>query len=72
MEIFLAPRHVTLFIHTLDISRALSGGNLTRYRGRRIGMTGAIRGSGKDGEHLEQSMPENVRQLLEPYRRRMI
>jgi hypothetical protein len=42
--------------------------NMTRYRGRRIGMTGNLRGSGKDGEHLESSMPENVRQLLEPYR----
>jgi hypothetical protein len=46
--------------------------NMSRYRGRRIGMTGNVRGSGKDGEHLEASMPENVRQLLEPYRRRTI
>jgi hypothetical protein len=46
--------------------------NMARYRGRRIGITGNIRGSGKDGEHLEVSMPENVRQLLEPYRRRVI
>jgi hypothetical protein len=46
--------------------------NMGRYRGRRIGMTGAVRGSGKDGEHLEASMPENVRGLLEPYRRRTI
>jgi hypothetical protein len=46
--------------------------NMTRYRGRRIGTTGNVRGSGKDGEHLEASMPENVRQLLEPYRRRTI
>jgi hypothetical protein len=78
IEIFLAPRHVTLFIHTLDISRALSGGNLARYRGSSlrsrflIGMTGNLRGNGKDGEHLEASMPENVKGLLEPYRRRMI
>jgi hypothetical protein len=50
----------------------LAAWNMTRYRGRRIGMTGAIRGSGKDGEHLETSMPENVRQLLEPYKRRVI
>jgi hypothetical protein len=50
----------------------LAAWNITRYRGRRIGMTGNIRGSGKDGEHLESSMPENVRQLLEPYRRRVI
>ncbi|MDR0759559.1 MAG: hypothetical protein LBF74_05545 [Treponema sp.] len=46
--------------------------NMTRYRGRRIGMTGAVRGKGQDGEHLEPSMPENVRQLLEPYKRRTI
>jgi hypothetical protein len=50
----------------------LAAWNMTRYRGRRIGMTGNVRGSGKDGEHLETSMPENVRCLLEPYRRRMI
>jgi hypothetical protein len=50
----------------------LAAWNMTRYRGRRIGMTGNIRGNGKDGEHLEASMPENVRQLLEPYRRRVI
>jgi hypothetical protein len=50
----------------------LAAWNMTRYRGRRIGMTGNVRGSGKDGEHLEVSMPENVRGLLEPYRRRTI
>jgi hypothetical protein len=50
----------------------LAAWNMSRYKGRRIGMTGNIRGSGKDGEHLETSMPENVRQLLEPYRRRTI
>ncbi|MDR0730980.1 MAG: hypothetical protein LBF63_04870 [Treponema sp.] len=50
----------------------LAAWNMSRYRGRRIGMTGAVRGSGKDGEHLEASMPENVRQLLEPYKRRTI
>jgi hypothetical protein len=48
----------------------LAAWNTSRYRGRRIGMTGNVRGSGKDGEHLEASMPENVRLLLEPYRRR--
>ena len=46
--------------------------NMNRYKGKRIGMTGNIRGSGKDGEHFEMSMPENVRQLLEPYRRKVI
>jgi uncharacterized phiE125 gp8 family phage protein len=50
----------------------LAAWNMSRYRGRRIGMTGNIRGSGKDGEHLEASMPENVRFLLEPYRRRVL
>jgi hypothetical protein len=50
----------------------LAAWNMARYRGRRIGMAGNVRGSGKDGEHLEASMPENVRLLLEPYQRRMI
>jgi hypothetical protein len=50
----------------------LAAWNMARYRGRRIGMAGNVRGSGKDGEHLESSMPENVRQLLEPYRRKTI
>jgi hypothetical protein len=50
----------------------LAAWNLSRCRGRRIGMTGNVRGAGKDGERLEASMPENVRQLLEPYRRRVI
>jgi hypothetical protein len=50
----------------------LAAWNMSRYRGRRIGMTGNVRGNGKDGEHLEASMPENVRQLLEPYKRRVI
>jgi hypothetical protein len=44
----------------------LAAWNMARYRGRRIGITG------KDGEHLELSMPINVRMLLEPYRRRTI
>jgi len=50
----------------------LAAWNMNRYRGRRIGMTGNIRGSGRDGEHFEMSMPENVRSLLEPYKRRVI
>jgi hypothetical protein len=50
----------------------LAAWNMSRYRGRRVGITGNVRGSGKDGEHLEMSMPENVRLLLEPYRRRTI
>ena len=56
----------------------LAAWNMSRYRGRRIGMTGAVRGSGfatrggADGEHLETSMLENVRGLLEPYKRKVI
>jgi hypothetical protein len=57
----------------------LAAWNMSRYRGRRIGMTGNVRGSGKDGEHLEMQgsrwrgiRKENVRGLLEPYRRRVI
>jgi len=50
----------------------LASWNMNRYRGRRIGMTGNIRGTGKDGEHFELSMPENVRSVLEPYRRKVI
>jgi hypothetical protein len=50
----------------------LAAWNISRYRGRRIGMTGNVRGNGKNGEHLEASMPENVRGLLEPYKRRVI
>jgi hypothetical protein len=50
----------------------LAAWNMARYRGRRIGLTGNVRGGGKDGEHLEPSMPENVRHLLEPYKRRII
>jgi hypothetical protein len=46
--------------------------NMARYRGRRIGMTGAVRENGKEGEHLEASMPENVRLLLEPDQRWII
>jgi hypothetical protein len=39
----------------------LAAWNIVRYRGRRIGMSGNVRGNGKDGEHLEVCMPENVR-----------
>jgi len=58
-----------------DLSAAcleLASWNFNRYKGRRVGMSGNIRGAGKDGEHFEMSMPENVRQLLEPYRRKML
>jgi hypothetical protein len=47
----------------------LAAWNMSRYRGQRIGITGA--GRGKD-EQFEPSMPENVRELLEPYRRRVL
>jgi hypothetical protein len=54
----------------------LAAWNMARDRGRRIGITGNVRGAKgglkSDGEHLEMSMPENVRLLLEPYRRRTI
>jgi hypothetical protein len=50
----------------------LASWNMNRYRGRRIGLTGSVRGGGRDGEHFEMSMPENVKQLLEPYRRKTI
>jgi hypothetical protein len=46
--------------------------NMNRYRGRRIGMTANIKGNGKEGERFEMSIPENVRTLLEPYRRKTI
>jgi hypothetical protein len=50
----------------------LASWNLNRYKGRRVGMTGNIRGAGKEGEHFEMSIPENVRCLLEPYRRKTL
>ena len=50
----------------------LASWNFNRYRGRRVGLMGNIKGSGKEGEHFEMSMPENVKQLLETYRRKTI
>jgi hypothetical protein len=53
-----------------DLSAAcleLASWNLNRYRGKHIGMTGNTK-----TEHLELSIPENVKQLLEPYKRRTI
>ena len=50
----------------------LAAWNMSRYKGRRIGMTGNARGSGKDSEHFELTVPENVKLLLEPYRRKTI
>jgi hypothetical protein len=50
----------------------LASWNMSRYKGRRVGMTGNIKGAGIHGEHFEMSMPENVKALLEPYRRKTI
>jgi len=50
----------------------LASWNMNRYKGRRIGMSGNIKGAGIQGEHFELSMPENVKALLEPYRRKTI
>jgi len=58
-----------------DLSAAcleLASWNMNRYRGRRVGMSGNIRGAGVQGEHFEMSMPENVRCLIEPYKRKTI
>jgi len=58
-----------------DLSSAcleLAAWNLNRYRGRHIGFTGNVKGNGREGQHFEMSMPENVRLLLEPYRRKTI
>jgi len=58
-----------------DLSAAcleLATWNMNRYRGRRVGMSGNIRGVGVQGEHFEMSMPENVKALIEPYRRKTI
>jgi len=58
-----------------DLSSAcleLASWNMSRYKGRRIGMTGNVRGGGRDGEHFELSIPENVKNLLEPYKRKLI
>ena len=50
----------------------LAAWNMARYRGRKIGMTSNVRGKGRDGEHFEMVMPENVKALLEPHRRKTI
>jgi len=46
--------------------------NRTRYQSHRIGITSSVRGSGKETEGLEPTIPEHVRTLLEPYRRRTL
>jgi hypothetical protein len=50
----------------------LASWNISRYRGRLVGMTGNIREAGKEGKHFEMSMPENVKLLLVPYKRKTI
>ena len=58
-----------------DLSAAcleLASWNFNRYKGRRVGISGNIRGSGVQGEHFEMSIPENVKALIEPYRRKTI
>ena len=58
-----------------DLSSAcleLSSWNINRYRGKRIGMSGNIKGAGIQGEHFELSMLENVKALIEPYKRKVI
>ncbi|GHV63930.1 hypothetical protein AGMMS49587_15270 [Spirochaetia bacterium] len=52
----------------------LAAWNMARYRGRRIGVLGNGRGrnASTSGEQFEGSMPENVKLLLEPYKRVLI
>jgi hypothetical protein len=50
----------------------LAAWNMARFKGKKIGVTGAAQRRSNNGEHLEISMPENVRGLLEPYRRHFI
>jgi len=58
-----------------DLSAAcyeLAAWNFSHYKGNRIGMSGNVRGNGVQGEHFEVSMPENVKAMIEPYRRKTI
>jgi len=50
----------------------LAAWNFNRYKGRRIGMSGNIKGAGIQGEHFELVMPENVKLILEPYKRKIL
>ena len=69
------PERNTPLVIPINLSAAcmeLASWNFNRYRGRRVGMTGNIRGAGAQGEHFEMSIPENVKALIEPYRRKTI
>jgi hypothetical protein len=46
--------------------------NMKRFQCGKIGVAGTVGGKSVNGEHLERSMPEQVRLLLKPYQRRMI
>jgi hypothetical protein len=48
----------------------LTSWNMGRYRNKRIGMGTVVKGWGAD--RFEASMPENVKFLLEPYRRKVL
>jgi len=50
----------------------LAAWNFNRYKSGKIGMAGGARGNGRGGEDFEIAMPENVKALLEPYKRKMI
>jgi hypothetical protein len=50
----------------------LAAWNMGRYKGRRVGMSGNIKGAGVQGEHFEMAIPENVRALIETYKRKLI
>jgi len=60
---------------TANLSAAcleLASWNFNRYKGKRIGMSGNIRGAGVQCEHFEMSIPENVKALIEPYKRKLL
>ncbi|MDR0287343.1 MAG: hypothetical protein LBI03_06545 [Clostridiales bacterium] len=50
----------------------LASWNFNRYKGHLIGVNENFKTSSKEGGHFEMSMPENVKLLLEPYRRKTI
>jgi len=50
----------------------LAAWNWGRYRGKRLGVVSTAAAGGRAGEKFETAMPENVRFLLEPYRRKCL